>query len=156
MLYNEFSRKLENILCTMDNEDFLSIARNMGLNLASEVKEMSEFDDDFAYMSPTELFELYSDADCFDTGDYYYVNDGGVLTSYEDLTDLFDVDDMTTNIELTMHPYGNMAIRELIDEYTTIEEDDILDRILDAKANGQTVKLCIDDVEYSINFKGNA
>lgn len=151
---NEFEERLYDVLENMDAEEYIELVQRMNMDKADAIQPMSEFDDVMCDMSPTEMVEWVHENYDFDVDDDYFVDSGwGNLESFNDPTDIVDIDDVVETIELNMMDalnYGNDDIKELIEEHTTISENDVLDVILEALEEGQDVQLKIGSIEYKI------
>lgn len=149
MLYEEFEKKLENALYEMDSDEYLSLVETMGFEYASDTFPIEEFDDQLDDLSPSELYELFEESDV-DLSDSYFIYDGYHLETFDSPQDRFDVYEAMEYIETRNNSYGNTTIQELLDEYHSINEDEVLDKILEALENKQSVKIVIDDEEYNV------
>ena len=163
MLYDEFVERLETIVWSMDDEDYLELVKNMDLNEADCVHEMSEFDYMLDGISPSDLLKLFNNnANEIDPYDEYFISSlcinscgvcGGILSTFNDVRDKFDVDDVLRIIIETNCSYENEEIQELLDDFATLDETEALDKIIEALDNEEDVKLVIGETEYVVERK---
>lgn len=151
---NEFEERLYDILENMDADEYIELVQTMNMDKADAIQSMTEFDDVMSEMSPTEMVEWVHNNYDFDVDDDYFIDTGrGDLESFNDPTDYIDIEDVIVTIELNMIDaldYVNDDIKELIEERTTIAENDVLDVILEALEEGRDVQLKIGSIEYKI------
>lgn len=157
MTQDEFRSKLENIVYRMDTDEYIELLQTIGIGDADYIKPMDEFDSEFDDTLPSELYEIFSSTTEFNITDAYYLYDGGYseLISFDDPKDMmdYDIDVVTERIETDMNSFGVAEIQALIDEFTTITEDEVLDKILEAMEQRQTVTITIDGTEFTVKRK---